>query len=44
MKKKKQVEDEEVDIMTVDKISYFSSDDEDDLFFIPATIEKNETV
>jgi hypothetical protein len=38
VKKRKKVEDAVVDIVTVDKISYYSSDSEDDLFFIPTTI------
>ena len=40
VKKKKQIEDEDVDIMTIDKISYFSSEDEDELLVIPLEINK----
>jgi len=34
-KKNFDTEDEDVDIMSVDKIAAFSSDDEDDVFFLP---------
>jgi hypothetical protein len=40
VKKKKQIEDENVDIITIDKISYFSSEDEDELLVIPLEINK----
>lgn len=43
VKKKKQIEDEDVDIMTIDKISYFSSEDEDELLVIPLEINKEQT-
>jgi len=38
VKSKKQVEDTSVDVTKVEKISQFSSDDENDLSFIPTTI------
>jgi hypothetical protein len=33
-----------VDVVTHDKISYFSSDSEDDLFFIPVKIEADAVI
>jgi len=41
-KAKKEPEDESVDIMTVDKIGDYSTDEEDDLFFLPTVPEPDE--
>lgn len=38
-KNKKNPEDEDVDIMAVDKIADMSSDEEDDLFYLPTIPE-----
>lgn len=38
-KNKKDPEDEEVDIMAVDKIADMSSDEEDELFYLPTVPE-----
>jgi hypothetical protein len=38
-KNKKDPEDEEIDIMTVEKIADMSSDEEDDLFYLPTIPE-----
>jgi len=43
VKKKKGEEDEYVDILTVDKVAAYSSESEDDLWFIPVTPQSDHT-
>ena len=41
MKKKQGEEDEDVDVVTVDKIAAYSSEEEDELWFIPTAPERD---
>jgi len=41
VKKKKEEGDEDVDVVTVDKIAAYSSEDEDELWFIPTAPERD---
>lgn len=40
-KKRRIITDEEVDILTIEKISYFSSEEEDELSHVPVVISKD---